>query len=51
MYISCMDKKPVKKVRAKEYEKKLVVDATFDEVIDMALGKIEPKKEITKKPK
>jgi hypothetical protein len=46
-----MDKKPSKKKeRAKNYEKKLVVDATFDEVIDMALGKVPAKKE-TKKPK
>ena len=33
-----------KKVRAKEYEKKLVVNATFEELVDIALGKKIPLK-------
>ena len=40
-----MDKKPKKKERAKEYEKKLAVDATFDELVAISLGKDVPKKQ------
>ena len=44
-----MDKKMPKKSRAKTYEKKLKVNATFDEVIDLALGKPLKKSEETAK--
>jgi|GEM_PF-6575880 len=37
-----MNKKPKKKERAKGYEKKLAVDATFDELIAISLGKEVP---------
>ncbi len=45
-----MDKKSIRKKRAKEYEKKLAVDATFDELVAISLGKEVPiKKQPVKK--
>jgi hypothetical protein len=39
-----MKKREKKKERPKEYEKKLAVDATFDELVAISLGKDVPKK-------
>jgi hypothetical protein len=39
-----MKKPSKKKERAKEYEKKLSVDATFDELVAISLGKEVPLK-------